>query len=68
MVLKSDGKSEHILRTHEGKYNFSEEKIRALTFIDIIKCLTKDRITKIKPYERTAPLSELPSNIGTMGF
>ena len=54
MVLTSDGKSEHILRTHEGKYNFSGEKIRALTFIDIIKCLTNAlRIRETRALDKT---------------
>ena len=50
--------TQNMLRTHEGKYYFSRQNIEFMT----IKCL------KQKLLLTCAPLSELPSNVSTMGF
>ena len=50
--------TQKILRMHERKKVFSDIKIRFVSALDLINCLKQIEY---------APISELPSNISTMG-
>ena len=52
------------LRTHEGKWVFSDKNTRFVTALDVIKCLEQVEYEILRL--TCAPLNELPSNISTM--
>ena len=55
MVFALDGESE-ILRTHEEKYVFSDDTIRFMTVLDLIKCLAHIKSQRL--LLTFAPISE----------
>ena len=58
-----DGNSD-LLRTHEGKYAFSEKTFRFVTALDLIECLKQ--IKRKRLLIMCAFNSELPSDKSTM--
>ena len=57
--------TQNMLRTFEGKYDFSEEeKIRFMTALDLNECLIQ--IKEPRSLHMCAPVSVLPSNVSTI--
>ena len=56
--------TQNMLRRHEGKLVFSEEKIRWVTSLDLSKCFKQ--IKKQRLLLMCVSISELPSDISTM--
>ena len=56
--------TQNMLRTFEGKYDFSEEKkIRFMTALDLNECLIQ--IKEPRSIHMCAPISVLPSNVSS---
>ena len=56
--------TQNMLRMHNEKKGFSENKIRFVTVFNLIKCLIEINLQKL--LVACAPLSNFPSNIDTM--